>query len=66
MGSILYIPSHNVPGFAVFFLNSPAPVGLWPSLFPIALWVPSQGGAVDLVVAFRVSFPDFKVNTVSH
>ena len=72
--SVLYTPSHKVPGFAVIFLNGPAPVGLRTSPLPVALWVPSQGDAGNIMAAFpqgtaessRFSCPYFKVRLTSY
>ena len=50
--SLSCVPSHNVPGLAIIFLYALVPLFLWPFPLPTALWVPSQGGAVDLIVAF--------------
>jgi hypothetical protein len=68
VNSILCIPSRNVPGFAVFFLYSPAP-----SPLPIILWVPSQGCAGNLIIAFpqcmaepsKFSSPDIRLTSYS-
>jgi hypothetical protein len=69
--SFLCVPSRNVPGLAIIFLYAVAPLFLWPFPLPTALWVPSQGGAVDLIIAFSQdmaesskssSSPNSKVN----
>jgi hypothetical protein len=49
---ILCVCSHIVPGFTIFFVYSPAPVGLRPFRHAIAMCVPIQGTAGDITVAF--------------
>jgi hypothetical protein len=66
----LCIPSHYFPESAVVLLYASAPVGLWPSPFSIALWVPNQVGAGNLILTFpqgmaeasKFSSHHFKVN----
>jgi hypothetical protein len=52
-GSILCIPSHNVPGFAIFLLYGPVPVGLGPLIMAIAL---------GMAEPYNFSPYNFKVN----
>jgi hypothetical protein len=68
--SVLCVPSHSVPGYAIFFLCGLASVGLRPSPLLFAVRVSSQRGAGDLIVAIpqgmakpsKFSPHDFKVN----
>jgi hypothetical protein len=50
VGCVLYIPSHNFPGFAVFFLYGPPLFSLTPSPLSFVLSVPNQGGAGNPII----------------